>query len=280
VKAAVAERAQLLEARPPLAAQLAQQQQLVAQLGAVLAHEQSDLDRFAHNVNNFLHDLLGGRPTQAEVDVKEAAERLRLAHERKFALEHELAALDARLAQLASAPGDLAGARADKEKELGPRTIAELQELDIQVMSIDIELAPLQDAMTAGTAALAAVVDLGNGLDELVTHDEARKVVKATRAQAESTEEKLRAFEHQLSELAIGTELPPAHAGDTELSAWSEALFHRGNLAGRITAAREDLGARIVRLRARIAPIEARHRELSARRSAVFGQRDEIIDSA
>jgi hypothetical protein len=279
-KAGVAERARLVEARPQLAAQLAHQEQIVAQHQGIYARKQAEVDRLARNVGTFLNELLGGRSSRDEQEALEAAARLNEAHTAMVALREQLAQHDARIAQLASAPLDLAAARADKEKELGPRATAALQDLEIQVMAIDIELAPLQDAITKGTTALAAVVDLANGLDEIATLDESRKIVKATRARAAETEDKLRVFEQSVDELAIGLELPRETPGDADLSAWTDALFLRGDLQQRIAAARAELGARIDRIRPRIAAIEARHREVSARRSALFGQRDELIDEA
>jgi hypothetical protein len=278
-QAALAEREHLAHVKAELAPQLQAEDQRVQQRTHALRREQADVDRLGSGVLGFLNELLGGQLSREQREVAEAAARLREAIAARDVVRDQLASTDARLAELANADVELAAARAAKEAELvrtGSPLVAELDELDIQAMAIDIELVPLHEALVAGHAALAALAAVVLGLD--VLEGGGRKQASGLIGDADG---KLRVFEAELADLAgLPLELPQGAPGDADLAAWVDALLGRGDRDARLAAAREDLAARIARLRTRLEPIRARHDELAGRRAALVTRRAELIEGA
>ncbi|HEU0032107.1 MAG TPA: hypothetical protein VFQ53_15845 [Kofleriaceae bacterium] len=278
-QAAIAEREHLLRVRAQLASQLATQDQRVQQLTLEHRREQADVDRLGKGVIAFLNDLLGGQLAREQREAYEALVRLQEAAAMRDALRRQIESLDTRVSQLASAEADLEAARTDKEADLrrsGAPIAADLQELDIQIMSIDIELVPLHEAVVAGHAALAGLAVLVQMLNDASAGVETKK--RDAKGIAGDAEAKLKIFETEMADLApLPLDIPAADPADVELDDWLSALLKDGDRTRRLAAASADLTGRIARLRARLEPVRARHDELSARRQRIVESRAMLV---
>lgn len=276
-QAAIVEREHLARVKAQLVPQLGAATERVNVLARELQKEQADVDRLGNGVMGFLNELRGGQMTREQLELQTAAAKLREAVAMRDAKRDQLIALDRRVAELAHADAELAAARAEKERLLlgGDSPIkAELEELDIQMMSIDIELVPLREAVVAGHAALAALAELVTMLDTTPN----KKHIQATRGHAGETEAKLRLFETELGDLAgLPIDVPATHPGDDELDDWIVALLKSGDRETKLAAGRTDLSARIARLRTRLETVRARHDELAVRHAAILAKRSELI---
>jgi DNA repair exonuclease SbcCD ATPase subunit len=281
-QAQVAEREHLQRVRMQLVPQAATLEQAVNVAARELQREQADVDRLGGGVIGFLNDLLSGQLSREQLEVQQAAARLREAVAARNVVRDQIAAHERRITELASADAELAAARAEREQELlgsDSPIKADLQELDIQVMSIDIELVPFHEAVVAGHAALAALAELIKLLQEAAAAQPNRKRAEHARGVVGEVEGKLRVFESEVSDLAsFEHAIPDAHRGDLELGPWIEQLLAaRADRGERIASAHDDLSLRISRLRARLEAVRTRHDELAARRAAILAKRIDLL---
>lgn len=269
--------------RTNLAAQLARQEEVVAAIRRTVEREQADVDRLGRGVMGFLNELLGGQLTREQAELAQAAAQLHEAVAMRDSLRGQIAAYDQRIAQLAGVEQELATLRADKERALlasDSPVKAQLDDLEIQMMSIDIELVPVHEAVVAGHAALAELAELVALIESLADEaTSARKRTQLGRGAIGETNAKLTTFEAELTDLAaFQIEVSPGDPTDRDLDHWlATVIDDRGDRATRITAARGGLGERIARLRARLEPVRKRHDELAARRQALSNQRADLI---
>ena len=283
--AAVAERDRLVRMKSQLASDLAGAEQRVVQLEQQLGREQMDVDRLSSAAHRFLNDLLGNTQLSREHrEVAEAAAQLREATRARDTLRAHARNLEARLAVLTpdAIADELRAARAAKEAEVveaGGPPAASLQELDVRLESIDIELVPLQDALASGHLALAKLAEIITVLDAGDDVRESRKQASATRALAGEAQARMIGFGRALDELAtsgaerVNEEPPDATFAD----GWIGALLGSGDRGARIAAARASIGQRIEYVRAKLTVVRTRHDELAVRRTALVGERDELL---
>ncbi len=289
VKAALAEREHLLRVKSTLGIDVFTEQRRVQELQAELQSERDDVVRMTTGVMGFLTGILGGEEALSK-EKREAAEaeaRLREAVGSLEMMRQQAAAVDARLARLVPAEleRELRAVTAAREATLieqGTPTGATLQELAIQLESIDIELVPLEDAVVAGNAALATlaqiVVACGAALAGGLTRDDATKARGiAGEAQAQITVFARSPGEPATSTLDDPLATPASLDEPPFADPWIRALFGPAPAIDRITAAHASMVQRLERVRAIFAPIHARYEELAARRAALVRERDRLL---
>lgn len=287
--AAIAEREHLARVRGLLANDVAAEVRRVEQLRVELRHERADVERLTVGAMSFLHTILAGDGALAKEqrEVAEAEARLHEAQGSLDLLRGQAAAVEARLARLdpAELELELAAARAAKAEALARGHTpagAQLADLAIRVESIDIELVPLADAVTAADAAFEAVVEIVAILDGLATSQTAEVPAGRTRALAGEAQAKLVVLGGALSEVAPASfaVTPAVDPRDTGFAdAWVRGLFGAGPRAERLAAARAEMAARCERVGAIRTPLRARHDELAARRAALLAERARLLDA-
>lgn len=286
VTAKLAEREHLVRVRALLAQDIATEDKRVQQLAVELHYERADVARLTTGVMGFLETILAGEHGLAK-EQREAAEaeaRLREAQGSLDALRRQAAAVDARLAQLTPTQlqAELVAARLAREELLvrsGTQQGVALQDLAIRIESIDIELVPLIDAVTAGDAAFKALAEILAVIDGVATrtvelHD------KQAKALAGDAQAKITIFHRALGEVATASfedrlDLDPSDA--TFADAWVRSLFGKGTREERIANARAPMVARIERIGALLGPLRARHDDLAGRRAALLAEREKLL---
>ncbi|MDQ3367879.1 MAG: hypothetical protein M3680_20840 [Myxococcota bacterium] len=285
VQAAIAEREHLLRVRDHLATDLVAERDRVEHLRVTLKYEQEDVVRVSTGLMGFLSTILDGGNTLAkeEQEAYEAEVRLREAIAALELLRTQAAGVDQRLAALvpAALERELHAARAAKQAsivESGAPQAADLQEIAIQLESLDIELVPLEDAVAAGNAALAVLAELIAALDAAASSGLTSK--SAARGIAGEAQSRLQIFRRALSELATSSldqPLAPPLPPDEFADAWVRALFGSGPAPARLAAARSAMVGRLEAVQTRFAALRARRAELAARRAALIQQRDAML---
>ncbi|HLL21505.1 MAG TPA: hypothetical protein VK427_05210, partial [Kofleriaceae bacterium] len=235
-------------------------------------------------VIGFLQSILDeGALEREEREVIEAQTRLREAQGSLETLRQQGRSIEHRLAQLEPArlEAELAAARAARAEALvrsGSSEGQRLQDLAIQIESIDIELVPLLDAVPAGEAAFGAVSHLLAALDAAAAR-RGELVEDHAKALAGEAQAKLVVFGRALGEVGTAAFVDPLVVEPRDLTfadTWVKALFGRGDRQARIAAARAQMVARVERIGALLGPVRARHDELSQRRAALVSERDQI----
>ncbi|MBA3394311.1 MAG: hypothetical protein H0T89_16820, partial [Deltaproteobacteria bacterium] len=166
--------------------------------------------------------------------------------------------------------------------EQGTPTGATLQELAIQLESIDIELVPLEDAVAAGNAALATLARIVVACDAALTGGLTRDDAAKARGIAGEAQAQITVFARSLGELAMSTLddplAKPASLDEPPFAdPWVRALFGSGPAADRITAARTSMLQRLERVRAVFNPMHARYQDLATRRAALVRERERLL---
>lgn len=282
---AVTEREHLVRLKSQLGSDVASAELAIKKLALELRQEQSDVDRLSSGVQGFLNDLLGGEQLSREQrEVAEVAARLREAIGERDALRTQAASIDDRLAHLTpdALAHELQAARAAKEAAVvagGGPTGAALLDLDVRLESIDIELIPLQDALSSGHAALAKLAEIVATLDAARDDRETRKHADTTRGLVGDAQARMIGFRRALDDLATSGADPIVDERPAESFAdgWIRALLGEGERASRIAAARASISERIDYVRAKLAAVRARHDELAARRTAIVNEREQLL---
>jgi len=283
--AAIREREHLVHVHQRLATDLMEHERRVQALRAEWQHERADVERVTTGVMGFLSTILGTDVAKEQREAAEAEARLHEAMGSVALLREQLRSIEARLAALVPAALDreLAAARAAQEEALrarGGADAAALQELAIQIESIDIELIPLADALAAGDAVLAPLAEILAALDAATetTYEGAAAYADRARALAGEAQARMLVFQRALGELAApAAEEPEILDEGAFADAWVRALFGAGQPFDRLVTARADMAARLERVHARLAPLRARYHELAARRAERVRERDRII---
>jgi hypothetical protein len=288
--AAAAERVHLAHLKASLVSEVVSHQDRVQQLAAELERERADVERMTSGLLGFLGDVLGVGAEELSREQREAYEaqvRLREAVAAREQLRTQLATIEQRLARLtpSAIETELRGARAAKEAELlehrGPKG-AELVELGIRITSLDIELVPLEEAVRAGDAALAALAEIIGALDQAQRPSKKDKHVDRARGLAGEAEAKLAVFHRAVDELAnpdggmdgFARLIEPADR-ERFIDSWLKQLFSSG-----IETARTDLVERLERLRASMVPLRTRRDDLAKRRASFVADRERLLEPA
>ncbi|MEO8705627.1 MAG: hypothetical protein ABI867_36690 [Kofleriaceae bacterium] len=282
--AANAERERLIQTRSQHATELTAAQQQVQQLARALGKELSDVQQLSTGVQGFLNQLVGGeRLAKEQREVFDADARYKQAMQWRDQVIGNIANIDSRLAVLSTdaIATEIREARASKELEIrnaGGARAGQLLELDIRLESIDIELIPLENALTSGHAALAKLAEIVTFLDSAQDDRDSKKRAGASG----DAQTKLIAFRRALDELASGGLDPVFDRRPDERFAdsWVRALFGDGKFAGRLAAARASILERIDYVRTKLTDVRTRFDELSARRASVAQERDALVMSA
>lgn len=281
--AALADHDRLRQGRDRLAHDVRTAEHNVHLLSAELAREQRDVHDLSTGVMGFLASLaMTGELEREQREAAEAGIRLREGMAWFESLRAQLIALDTRLSSppREALEAEVVAARAAKEsmlRELGAPGGAALIDLGVRIESIDIELVPLEDAVTAGTAAaekLFAVVDV------LGRSDAAPAKGLVGDAQA-----KLSVFHRAVEQLAAPDDTRPPFSSSISdddrspwVDPWLKRLFASGDRGTRIAEARTSVLARLTRLKEQLEPVRVRRDELAARRSELASQYDRVLE--
>lgn len=284
--AAIAEREHLVRVRDILLHDVDNEQRRVTQLAAELSFEKADVERLTTGVMGFIETILSadGQLEKEKAEVLEAQARLAEAEHYLDGLRAQVRTIEARLGQLVPAQlaAELAAARAAREEALVRSNTPEgaaLGDLAIRIESIDIELVPLADAVSAGEAAFQAVAKIIGTLDAVAANTFVFGS-KPAESLAGDAQAKLVGLHRALGEVASASfdDRPDLDPSDLAFAdAWVKALFAKGSREERLAAARAPMVARIERITAVLAPLRARRDELAARRLALVNERTALL---
>jgi hypothetical protein len=273
--------------RERLARDLGFENARVQHLSNELARERHDVVERQAGVMGFLYGLLGDE--QLTIEQREAIEaeaRLAEAMASRNHLQAQVAALDAQLAgqsgqALAAA---VASARAHKEEVLirthDPAGLA-LQDLAVRIEAIEIELLPLEQAVTAGEHALARLQAVIDRLDRARTEQLEQRDARGSAGEAQAA---ITVFHRAVDGLATAEEatwgfltLITEEDRAPFVDGWIRALVGNGDRSARLATARSAIAARRARVHGQLARIRARRDELAPRREALLAERQRLL---
>lgn len=288
---ALVEHQNVAHARDLLARDVAAEDQRVQQLTAELMRERRDVEELTRGVLGFLASLaLADEVEREQREAMEAEVRLREALTSRDGLRAQLASLDARLAARSRAQleADLRAAREAKEAALleygGPES-AQLQDLAIRIESIDIELVPLEDAVTTGSAAIAGLSQILTLLDRArAAPDRGADHVNEAKGIVGDTQARITLFQRAVDALAAPDDVTPPYANAISdedrqpfADAWIKRLFGSGDRSNRLEHAHAALLDRLHRIQAQLAPVRTRRDELAVRRAEIRARYDQLL---
>lgn len=284
---ALAEHEHALAIRTQLARQAAAEEERVRQLTGELAREREDVVRMTSGVKGFLYALLGDE--QLSIEQREAVEAEARLAEAMGSLHHlssRLASIDVQLAgQSRQALVDAAAAARAAKEEMLIRTHhpagRALEDLAVRIDALNIELLPLDEAVTAGEVAVekiqAVIVTIDRAQDERVEQRDARG--SAGEAEAAITMfhraiDRLSTAEDET--LGFSTLIAPEERAPFA-DAWIRALVGKGDRLARLATARAAMVGRHTQIANQLARVRARRDELAPRRTLLLSERQQLL---
>lgn len=287
--AALAEHQRLAAQRLRLAADVTAETARVQQLGVELARERNDVEQLTRGVLGFLYSLIGDERLSIEQrEAVEAEARLGEAIASRDHLVQQLALVDSRLAtqselQLAATVRTARAAKADALVRTHDPAAMQLQDLAVRMEAIDIELVPLEDAVSAGEAALGKLTAIVTALERAQTQELEQSDARGLAGAAQAS---ITLFQRAIDGLGTGDDdtevfgtLVRAEDREPFVDAWIRALVSKGDRTARLYAAHAAMVSRRDRVSTQLAVVRARHDELARRKRILAVERESLITS-
>lgn len=296
--AALAERDRLRKTRDGISRELVEANALVATMSEALGDEQKDVRRYEKGVWAFLYDIFAdreGRLTKEQQEAAAAQLKLDDAEAMRDRLTDQLAIVDKRLGELASADADLATARAAKQTEIvtrGGPAAKELEAILQDLGQLDAEGRGLDEALSAGSRAHASMARLVEILgsaqnwgaldmlsDSMFVSWVKRDKIDDARNIAGVAQADLAVFARELGDvgMTLHAEVAELAVHHRFLDTWFDNIFSDWSVQSRIQQALagadgtlKDVGSRLDDLRGRRAANLARGEALSRRRLEIL----------
>lgn len=299
--AALSERDRLTTLRAGLATELDEATRFAAELGAKLADEQKDVARYEGGVWAFLYNVVADREARLNKEQREAHEAEAKYGEAAAArdrLQSELAAIDTRLATLASADADLAAARAGKQAVLmlgEDATAKELRAIADELTRCDAEGLALDEAISAGGSAhtrlallmevLASARNWGTAdifANSMLLSWMKREKIDQARGIAGEAQGALAIFRRELGDVGLTLTAQLAELADHHrfLDVWFDNIFSDVSVQSRIREAMATTGVALEEVARRLEDLYARRQQMIDRSSQLSTARIRLLEHA